>query len=223
MKTYHKIKTLWRREDVKPCNMIVGKYSEPEFEMLKDIKWQATEKVDGTNIRVMWDGNKVKFGGKTDEAQMNLKLLDKLSELFGGESNEQKFEEIFESKEGVNTEICLYGEGFGGNIQKVAKKYGDFDFVLFDVRIGHWWLERDSIERIAKQLDVKVAPIVKEGTLQEISEFAANGFKSQFGDLDAEGIIARPSVGILKRNGERIITKLKHKDFQKLKKLNNVE
>jgi len=82
---YHKIKTLWKRETERPCNMIVGEYALPEFELLKDIQWMATEKVDGTNVRVMWDGDKVRFGGKTDNTQTPLFL---------------------------NTEsVCLYGEG----------------------------------------------------------------------------------------------------------------
>jgi len=32
--------------------------------------------------------------------------------------------------------------------------------------------------------------------------------------FQAEGIVARPKVELLSRTGERIITKIKHKDFQ---------
>lgn len=39
------------------------------------------------------------------------------------------------------------------------------------------------------------------------------GIKSQWGDFIAEGIVARPATELLTRNGERIITKIKHKDF----------
>jgi hypothetical protein len=40
------------------------------------------------------------------------------------------------------------------------------------------------------------------------------GFESQWGDFIAEGIVARPQVELRDRAGHRIITKLKHKDFQ---------
>jgi len=209
MKTYHKIKTLWAREDKKPHNMIIGKYSEPEFELLNNINWVATEKVDGTNIRIMWDGNKVTFGGKTDTAQLPTKLFEKLTELFAGEANEQKFEEILGAQE-----VCLYGEGFGGNIH--GGNYGDFDFVLFDIKIDSWWLERKMIEDIAGKLDIKVVPIVRIGTLKELSDLVSDGFQSQWGDFTCEGIVAKPEVELKKRNGDRIITKLKHRDFLKL-------
>lgn len=42
---------------------------------------------------------------------------------------------------------------------------------------------------------------------------AEKGFKSQWGDFIAEGIVARPMTELKNRNGSRIITKIKHKDF----------
>lgn len=212
MKTYHKIKTLWKREDTKPHNMIVGTYAEPEFEILKDIDWVATEKVDGTNIRVMWDGHNVSFNGKTDNAHLHMKLVEKLTERFMGEENEQVFEQTFDCGD-----VCLYGEGYGEKIQN-GGMYGDADFVLFDVKIGDWWLKREDVEDIAQKLDVPVVPVVMKGTLPEISDFVASGIDSMWGNFKSEGVVARPSVELLKRNGERIITKLKYKDFVKLDK-----
>lgn len=214
MNQYHKIKTIWAREDVKPHNMIVGKYSEPEFELLKDCEWVATEKIDGTNIRIMWDGDKVSYGGKTDRAQIPTHLIKALMELFGGEANEQKFEEVF-----GEVPVCLYGEGYGVKIQKGGNYHKDkVSFVLFDIKVGGWWLKREDVEDIAKKLGIDVVPIIKTGTLQELSDYTAKGFKSQWGDFICEGLVARPKVELKKRNGERVITKLKHKDFLKLNK-----
>ena len=211
MKTYHKIKTLWKRESERPCNMILGKYALPEFELLKDIHWYATEKVDGTNVRIMWDGNKIKFGGKTDNAQMPMFLVDKLTELFGGEANEQLFEQTFDCGD-----VCLYGEGFGAKIQKGGGNYGDVNFVLFDVKIGDWWLKRSDVADIAEKLGIDVVPIIFTGTLEEISNLVSKGRDSKWGDFKAEGIIAKPINELKNRRGDRIITKLKHKDFLKL-------
>jgi ATP-dependent RNA circularization protein (DNA/RNA ligase family) len=194
--------------------MIIGKYAKPEFELLKDVEWVFTEKVDGTNVRVMWDGNRVTFNGKTDNAQLPTPLFYKLEELFMGQANEQKFEEIF-GKEPA----CLYGEGFGNKIQAVGKDYNPdgVDFILFDVKIGDWWLERESLEDIAKKLDIKLVPIIFRGTLQEASDFVANGYMSTIAELKAEGLVGTPKTPMLTRRGERIITKIKSRDYDKLK------
>jgi len=44
------------------------------------------------------------------------------------------------------------------------------------------------------------------------------GFNSQWGNFIAEGIVARPSCELLDRRGNRIITKLKYKDFDRMQK-----
>jgi hypothetical protein len=216
MKEYHKITTLWKREDQKPHNMIIGEYALPEFELLKDVQWEFTEKVNGTNIRIIWDGYKITFGGKTDNASIPAILVKKLQEMFLGEANEQKFEEVF-----GKDPACLYGEGFGAKIQKGGGKYNPdgVDFVLFDVRIGEWWLQRHNILDVAKKLDIEVVPIVLTGTLQEASDFVQEGFKSIYGEADSEGVVGKPVVELFNRRGERIVTKLKHKDFVRLSTL----
>lgn len=211
MKQYTKINTVYKRDE-KTKKIIEGNYSLPEFEYLKDNKWVFTEKVDGTNTRVMWNGSSVVFGGKSDDAQMPMHLLYKLQELFEGTAKKQLFIEQFGSEP---TQVCLYGEGYGSKIQAAGKLYipDGYDFVLFDVKIGDWWLQREDIEQIAKKFSIKVVPIIGEGTLTEAIEMTRKGIKSQWGDFTAEGIVARPKTELLTRKGERLITKIKHKDF----------
>lgn len=198
------------------AQIIEGSYSEPEMEYLKDNQWVFTEKVDGTNIRIMWNGVNVTFGGKTDEASLPVFLLYKLQELFEGTAKKQIFKEVFNSTEGEPPQVCLYGEGYGAKIQKGGGNYikDGVDFVLFDVKIGDWWLLRSSIEDIAQKFGLKTVPIIGEGTLVEMVEMARKGFKSQWGDFDAEGIVARPKVELFSRKGDRIITKIKARDFK---------
>lgn len=211
MTKYTKIQTVYKRDE-KTKKIIEGDFSLPEFEYLKDNKWIFTEKVDGTNTRVMWNGSNVIFGGKTDDAQMPMHLLYKLQELFEGLVKKQLFIKQFGSEP---TEVCLYGEGYGHKIQSAGKLYipNGHDFVLFDVKIGEWWLQRKDIEEIAKMFGIKVVPIIGEGTIIEAIEMTRKGIKSQWGDFIAEGIVARPATELLTRNGERIITKIKHRDF----------
>lgn len=219
MKQYHKIQTVFKRDE-KTKQIVEGNYSMPEFEYLKDNEWVFTEKVDGTNIRVMYTGAGVSFGGKTDDAQMPVFLLYKLQELFEGTAKRQLFKQIFEqpNNEGEIPEpqVCLYGEGYGAKIQKGGGNYisDGVDFVLFDVKIGDWWLQREDVEDIAEKFGLKVVPIIGKGTLQDAIEMTRKGFNSQWGNFIAEGVIAKPSVELKTRRGDRIITKIKHRDFR---------
>jgi len=111
MREYHKIETLFERDETTK-KLIVGKFRNPTIEYLKDNIWTFTEKVDGTNIRIYWDGHKVTYGGRTDKAQIPAHLINRLNELFGGETNAQMFEQKF-----GETEVELFGEGYGVKIQ----------------------------------------------------------------------------------------------------------
>ena len=156
----------------------------------------------------MFNGEKIEFGGKTDRAQIPSILLNRLNELFLPQIN------IF--KEKFSEGVCLYGEGYGSKIQKGGGNYSSTqDFVLFDVKIGEWWLQRHDIEDVASYFKIDFVPDIGRGTLKDMVELAASGFKSQWGDFGAEGIVAKPSVELKARNGKRIITKIKYKDFAK--------
>ena len=151
MKKYHKIQTIYKRDMFNNGKIIIGDYSEPFFEYLKDNIWVFTEKVDGTNIRVMWDGENVVFGGKTDNAQIPTFLFYKLQSLFEGIVKKQMFLKQFPQEEGVKSQVCLYGEGYGAKIQTGGKYIPEgVDFVLFDVRIGNIWLLREDVEEIGR-------------------------------------------------------------------------
>jgi len=210
MTEYHKIVTLFKRDPKNMRFIMEGEWALSEFEYLKDNKWVFTEKVDGTNIRVMWSGEAVTFGGKTDNAQLYVPLFGKLASLFDTTPKRK----IFRDKFGED-EVCLYGEGYGAKIQKGGGNYkkDDVDFVLFDVKIGDWWLQRKDVADIAVTLGVKIVPIVGEGTLLEAVEMIKGGLESQWGDFLAEGLVCRPSTELKTRSGNRIITKIKARDF----------
>lgn len=208
MKEYHKIVTVFERDpETKFRTLREGRFALPEFDYLQNNKWVWTEKVDGINIRVMFDGE-LTFGGKTDRAQIPAHLANRLNELFL--PLKDKFAEMFEDG------CCLYGEGYGAKIQKGGGNYRpDQDFVLFDVKIGDWWLQRKDVEDIGGKLGLDVVPVIGTGTLHEMVAKTKEGFKSQWGDFLAEGIVARPATELKARNGGRIITKIKNKDWPK--------
>lgn len=141
MKEYPKIESVFVRDE-QTHKFIDGQWRLPEFEYLKDCEWLWTEKVDGTNIRVMWDGQKVRFGGKTDNAQIYVPLLDMLTAIFTVEAMTAVFPpaEVQEGREDGSANVCLYGEGYGARIQKGGGNYNKdgVDFTLFDVRVSEW-------------------------------------------------------------------------------------
>lgn len=208
MKTYHKIQTVFKRDpETRFKTLLEGDYSLPEFEYLENNRWVFTEKVDGTNIRVMFRDGVITFGGKTDRAQIPAKLVERLNETFLPMVG--KFKDVFDS-----ADVCLYGEGYGAKIQKGGGNYRqDQDFVLFDVKIGDWWLQRRDVEDVASNLGIDIVPVVSWGTLGDMVELARGGIKSTWGDFQAEGFVARPSTELKTRNGDRLITKIKCRDF----------
>lgn len=203
MREYHKIQSIFKRDS--KGDFILGDYTLPEFEYLKDLQWIFTEKVDGTNIRVIWDGSKIIVRGKTDNAQINVLLLEKINEILPLE----KFKILY-----PKIPMTLYGEGYGVDIQSGGKYTKGKGFVLFDVFIDRWWLTRDNVEDIALKLGIDVVPIVGKGTLYDAIEMTKVGFKSKWGDFTAEGLVLKPIVELFTRNGNRIVTKVKHKDFK---------
>ena len=195
---------------------LLGEWAEPEFDYLQNNQWEFTEKIDGTNIRIMFDGENIAFKGKTDDAQIPSHLVDKLQELFLPRKID--LQKIFKSGGGL-IDVCLYGEGFGYKIQgKVGTDYlsTEVDLCLFDVRVGNWWLERQNVYDIAGKLGLKTPKIVGYGTLPEAIELVKTGFESGFGTAQGEGLVLRPVVELKNRGGQRIITKVKTGDFKKL-------
>ena len=207
---YHKIQTMFHRDpNTNYKTLILDQYSRPEFEYLADSEWLFTEKINGTNIRVIWKDGQLTFGGRTDNAQIPSLLVNKLNERFTPESFG-----IFDE----GADVVLYGEGYGAKIQKGGGNYisDGVDFILFDVLVGDVWLERDNVEDIANKLSVFCVPVIGYGTLRDAIGIVHNGFLSQAAnnpDHVAEGLVIRPMVGMSDRLGRRIITKLKAKDF----------
>lgn len=220
---YQKINTIYKR-DQKTNNLIVGDWSIPEFKYLKDCKWRAEEKIDGTNIQIRFDGQSVEIGGRTERANIPPFLLKKLEELFTVQVLRKAFPpECEEDMEIPYIDVILYGEGYGAKIQKGGGRYikNDIDFILFDVKIDQWWLKRGAVEDVASDLGIKVVPIVGYMTIPEAEEYVRNGFYSQIAEdptYEAEGLVLKTDIGLLDRSGQRIIAKIKTRDFQNLNK-----
>lgn len=210
MRAYEKIETLYNRSLEGSKELVVGSWRDETVKMLKDIEWEWTEKIDGTNIRVFWDGHAVSFGGRTERALIPAPLVNRLNDLFGGETNAQLFEQMFGDKE-----VYLYGEGYGQKIQGVGSLYlpNSVDFILFDLMISGNYQPRAFVESTAKAFGTQAVPVVGSGTLEQAWEYASVLHPSTIGAAPMEGIVCRPKNELLDRCGRRIIVKLKYKDI----------
>ncbi len=186
-----------------------GQWSDDTFRALADVPWDFSEKIDGTNIRIIWDGYKVTIGGRTDNAQIPAGLVAVLQELFPEEALEQQF--------GI-TPVVLFGEGFGAGIQKVGVNYGEKQFALFDVLVKNEsnpiWLRPGVVSEVAEQMGLQRAPEMPEMTLLKGIEMVQEGLYSKWDSVGlAEGVVGTPVGGFLDRRGHRVIVKLKTVDL----------
>lgn len=212
MTEYTKIETVFERDVEGTKKLIDGKFRNETVEFIKDNRWIGTEKIDGTNIGIVWDGHKVSYQGRTERAQIPAHLMNKLIEMFGSTVNEELFEQKF-----GEMQVILFGEGYGAKIQKGGGNYrSDVSFILFDIYLPeqNLWMKRDAVEDIAKTFGIDVVPIVYEGNIAGAVEFVKRKPKSTIGVADMEGIVCKPAVDMLDRMGRRLIVKIKVKDFE---------
>ena len=163
MTEYHKIETLYERDDkthkLKPELILKNRV----YGIIKS--WIWTEKIDGTNIRCIWnrwlaqcghtvgsrdqnfcqecgqkiakvrEEGRVRFGVKTDNAQIHGDLVKHLYETI----TPAKLSTSFPEDVG---DVVLYGEGYGAGIQEGGTDSPTKRFILFDVLVGGWLAER---------------------------------------------------------------------------------
>lgn len=210
MSEYHKIETAFER-DKTTFKVIVDKLRNPVYGIIKS--WLWTEKIDGTNTRIIWKDRKLSFGGKTDNAQLPGDLIAHLHDTF----YPNKIEEVF-----PDCPAIIYGEGCGAGIQKGGGNYSSTkQFIVFDVLVdGIWWLNWENTKDVAFKLGLKTVPFLGEKSLREAVEIVRRGFnsplaKEQTGaDHPAEGMVGRTIEPLFDKKGHRLIIKLKTKDFK---------
>lgn len=214
LRTYEKIETIYNRDIDGSKKLLEGDWRNPTVEFLKDLDWVWTEKTDGCNVRIFWDGYGISFGGRTDKANMPVPLINRLNELFSNETSMQMFEQLFGQKE-----VILFGEGYGQKIQACGSRYipDGVDFILFDVLIGDNYQPRETVEQVAESFGLKVIPVVGIGPLEEAVWFVKQKPHSRIAKdetLVMEGVVCRPKVELRDRCGNRLIVKIKGRDFE---------
>mgnify|MGYP001607011402 CR=1 FL=1 len=232
---YPKIETLFDR-DPKTFKVLESKIRLAEFRLINT--WYITEKIDGTNVRIcyksLYEEGKmivkantalpfskriVDINGRTENAQMPTFLMNYLQRTFTPE----KFQAAFPDLK-PEMDVVLFGEGYGPRIQKGGGNYrADVSFRLFDVKVDKWWLEPDNISSVAEKMGVKTVPFLSHTVFLEeavafvksspFSRVALAEARARADNVLMEGIVARTVPMLLRRNGERLMWKLKRKDF----------
>lgn len=220
---YPKIETLFNRDPSDMKRVLMDEPRMPETALIN--AWVVTEKIDGTNVRVIYEDDEIRFGGKTDNAQMPVPLLDALRPMF----NLEDFRTIWPIGDGEIPQIVLYGEGYGPKIQKGGGNYRDTPgFRLFDVAVrgldGHtqmpkwWWLEWEAVEDVADKLGIPTVPVLNyaASTAQAIELVEHESMVAAIeGDTTIlhEGVVARTAPQLYTRRGKRLMWKLKERDI----------
>lgn len=209
---YHKIETPFERDMDGSKKLIEGQFRSKYVKFLRNADWIFTEKVDGTNIRVCWDGHTFVFKGRTDKAIIPADLELKLLQTFLNNEMEELVEQMFGEKE-----VMFIGEGYGAGIQAVGKDYipDGKDFILFDVCVEGKYLDHDSVVEIAKALGLKMVPVILTGTIDDAVKFVKTDPVSHLGTCVMEGVVGRLPVNMYDSRGNRMIVKIKCHDFEK--------
>lgn len=230
---YPKLHSLYKREGfdfpetgLKPKHgkLLLGEHTCTEYEAIK--YWTVTEKVDGTNVRIIFDRtnsvSRVTFGGRTDNAQMPTFLLRHLQDTFTVETMAEVFK--------ASSYTVLFGEGYGPKIQSGGYYRKDASFILFDVYCSGWWLDRDGVKTVAESLgighceriynpnfngDKSLHSFTPYWTTKEIVDYVSSKPDSILAQEkhEMEGVVARSEPVMMFRKGGPIMFKLKCKDL----------
>lgn len=173
----------------------------------------ALEKIHGSSAHISFDPERTDLSlhaGGIEHARFLA--------LFDIPALQAKFREMFSEK------TVVYGEVYGGKIQKMSETYGkDIRFVVFDVKVGGVWLNVPKAEIVAQSLGLDFVPYVRCST--DITTLNAERDRpsvqarrlGQGEDRKREGVVLRPLEEFRKNNEERVIAKHKAVEFGETK------
>lgn len=178
-------------------------------------KWLVTEKVDGMNMRVVFEpaaDEPVCVLGRTERAQIPNELRAAILEW----ATFPNLATAFVDDEGLGpAKAILFGEGFGPGIQKAGQAYGgEKRFILFDVLVGDWWLSWDDVVDVARKLGVETVPVLgRDVSLEDAEALVCDSRLLSPDSMHIEGIVARTDPYLFDGRGHRVMFKYKVRDL----------
>lgn len=180
-------------------------YRTKALEYLCYQEWNFKRKIDGANLRVQWNGEQALWNGKSNSFACGANLTEYMNETF--------LEEIFEEKFGRDKVVTLFGEHMGPKVQGNELGLKKDEFILYDVNIDGTWLDMNGIRETAEYFKIRTVYDLMDNeypydTLDELIRRVSSGEFAQW-----EGIVATPEVELRDQNGQRIIVKIKNRDY----------
>ena len=136
--------------------------------------------------------------------------------------NETEPSEGYCAVELVEAPVYIYGELFGAKIQKGGGNYSNgLRFSVFDVCQQGWWIPVEMLSKTCQKLGLDMVPYIGRMSILEAEEMVRNGFATKVDNVvnpnyEEEGIVARPVVPLKDTHSNRVIVKIKHKDYSEL-------
>jgi hypothetical protein len=209
-KEYHKIETLCKFDQTTK-KFIPNTFYNSSVEILKNHSWEFTEKIDGTNFRIYWNGHTLSYAGRTDNAVFSNEQKAFIEEKLVNEAMTTSFETLFKDKE-----VIIYGELYGNKIQKDGHLYttdNGYGFKVFDFYKDNTFMPYKHMIHLCKEIGYDLVPLVLVGTIDEGIYYVENNVKSTFSNAILEGLVGKPIGNFLDYRGDRIIVKIKRRDL----------
>jgi len=174
--------------------------------------WMVTEKIHGANFSFWCDGKEVKTASRTQFVDGTFYNCQAVINRYS--------QGVLETWSSVCKEgdiLTIYGELFGGNIQKEVQ-YGEKDFKGFDVAINGEIQEKSTAFSIIRFASINTVPVLRTGTFAECMS-VPNTFKSWLtpegfeGENTSEGLVIEPVFPQYFNNGSRVYFKNKTVGF----------
>jgi hypothetical protein len=227
MRPYASIETVWTRN--KETNKLnFGELRDPCWDCIK--QWTISEKIDGTNIRVIFTLSGVEVKGRTDKAQLPPGLEEAVLKCFPDHDAVVAYFTEYRGKDlPPEWSVTFYGEGYGAGIQKGGLYRPDKSFRCFDVLLGEsMWTADSDMREICFDLKVPAAPWIHYhiGNIARTEEDLIWHFRDWDGfsptalwdsnqKILPEGIVAKPMQPLFDTRGNRIMWKLTFREFDK--------
>lgn len=232
---YPKTDNLFAR-DADTHKLTTDVYKFQEFNQIG--RWLITEKIDGTNVRIILDERRViDVRGRSDRATLPSKFIEEALRPLTAKKMQDALDTITGGQlNGIV--MTLFGEGYGPGIQGGIGKYYSKakEFRMFDVITQKsdgagglsrpWWRPWEDVETVARITGLMTVPVLdREAKTKDIVTRVASGFTSVFarthqdnGDesfVIAEGVVARTDPYLYDMYGHRVMFKLKTADIEK--------
>lgn len=202
---YTKIQSPFKRNEKKH---FLPEFTLMVFEYLYKVPWKVYEKIDGFNCQIHWDGENVRFSGKSNDTFFTEPQLTYLKYKFTSETfNILQLDPCY-----------LFGEVIGPRCNGNRYNLAEPQFVLFDSyrQFTGCWQDDSFLAILGDAFEIWRSPMLFTDTLEHCVIEVQNQLPGHESILlpgrKSEGYILRPFCELSANAHGRVITKLKFND-----------